>query len=87
VERRCRRRGRYVVQSLSPLLLLLLRFDAAPLLKHLALALTCCYLTYLGPTDAQFASLWTILAKKYAGESRVIYGIMNEPHDGPSVSN
>lgn len=34
-----------------------------------------------GPTDDQFVSLWTQLASKYSGESRVVFGIMNEPHD------
>lgn len=32
-------------------------------------------------TDAQFTDLWTQLATKYAGNSKVIFGIMNEPHD------
>ncbi|KAH9212535.1 glycoside hydrolase family 5 protein [Leptodontidium sp. 2 PMI_412] len=34
-----------------------------------------------GPTDAQFASLWTQLAVKYKGNSKIIFGLMNEPHD------
>nr|XP_019048097.1 hypothetical protein I302_01862 [Kwoniella bestiolae CBS 10118]OCF27027.1 hypothetical protein I302_01862 [Kwoniella bestiolae CBS 10118] len=34
-----------------------------------------------GPTDANFASLWSLLAAKYKSESKVIFGIMNEPHD------
>lgn len=34
-----------------------------------------------GPTDAQFVSLWTSLATHYAGDSRVVFGVMNEPHD------
>ncbi|EPS38995.1 hypothetical protein H072_7244 [Dactylellina haptotyla CBS 200.50] len=34
-----------------------------------------------GPSDDQFVSLWTQLAKKYAGQSRIIFGVMNEPHD------
>ena len=34
-----------------------------------------------GPTDDQFASLWSQLAKKYAAESKVVMGLMNEPHD------
>ncbi|KAE8451626.1 Endoglucanase EG-II [Mollisiaceae sp. DMI_Dod_QoI] len=34
-----------------------------------------------GVTDAQFTSLWTQLATKYAGSTKVIFGIMNEPHD------
>ncbi|KAL7783247.1 glycoside hydrolase family 5 protein [Trichoderma ceciliae] len=34
-----------------------------------------------GPTNAQFVSLWTQLATKYASESKIWFGIMNEPHD------
>ncbi|KAG4435874.1 Endoglucanase EG-II [Cadophora sp. M221] len=34
-----------------------------------------------GPTDAQFASLWTQLAVKYKGNAKIIFGLMNEPHD------
>ncbi|KAL2071451.1 hypothetical protein VTL71DRAFT_12686 [Oculimacula yallundae] len=34
-----------------------------------------------GPTDAQFANLWTQLATKYKGNSKLIFGLMNEPHD------
>ncbi|WWC97662.1 hypothetical protein V866_004546 [Kwoniella sp. B9012] len=34
-----------------------------------------------GPSDANFASLWSLLAAKYKYESKVIFGIMNEPHD------
>lgn len=34
-----------------------------------------------GPTDAQFADLWAQLATKYADNSKVLFGIMNEPHD------
>jgi endoglucanase len=34
-----------------------------------------------GPTDAQFANLWTQLATKYSTISKVIFGLMNEPHD------
>jgi len=39
-----------------------------------------------GPTNAQFASLWSQLAAKYASQSRVIFGIMNEPHDIPDIN-
>ncbi|KAI0785471.1 glycoside hydrolase superfamily, partial [Irpex lacteus] len=39
-----------------------------------------------GPTNAQFASLWTQLAQKYGTQERVIFGIMNEPHDIPYIS-
>jgi endoglucanase len=34
-----------------------------------------------GPSDAVFADLWSQLAKKYASSSKVIFGLMNEPHD------
>ena len=34
-----------------------------------------------GPTTAQFAALWSSLAKKYASQSKIIFGLMNEPHD------
>ncbi|WVO15134.1 hypothetical protein L204_102778 [Cryptococcus depauperatus] len=34
-----------------------------------------------GPTNENFASVWSLLAKKYATENRIIFGIMNEPHD------
>jgi endoglucanase len=34
-----------------------------------------------GPTNAQFASLWTQLATKYKDEEKVVFGLMNEPHD------
>ncbi|KAI0347834.1 endoglucanase [Trametopsis cervina] len=39
-----------------------------------------------GPTNAQYASIWTQLAQKYGKQQRIIFGIMNEPHDVPSVS-
>ncbi|CAK7206105.1 hypothetical protein SEUCBS139899_008889 [Sporothrix eucalyptigena] len=34
-----------------------------------------------GPSNEQFASLWSQLATKYANNTRVLFGIMNEPHD------
>lgn len=34
-----------------------------------------------GPTDDQFVALWTQLAAKYAGEDRMVFELMNEPHD------
>ncbi|KAL7780827.1 glycoside hydrolase family 5 protein [Trichoderma afarasin] len=34
-----------------------------------------------GPTNAQFVSLWTQIATKYASEPRIWFGTMNEPHD------
>ncbi|KAJ7596855.1 glycoside hydrolase family 5 protein [Mycena floridula] len=39
-----------------------------------------------GPTNEQFASLWHQLAFKYAKNPKIIFGIMNEPHDLTSVS-
>jgi len=33
------------------------------------------------PTAAQFAKLWTNIATKYASNTNIIFGIMNEPHD------
>ncbi|KAK3332392.1 glycoside hydrolase family 5 protein [Cercophora scortea] len=38
-----------------------------------------------GPSNAQFVSLWTQLAEKYAGTDKVIFGVMNEPHDVPNI--
>jgi endoglucanase len=34
-----------------------------------------------GPTDEQFVRLWTQLATKYADNSKVVFELMNEPHD------
>ncbi|KAF9447794.1 glycoside hydrolase family 5 protein [Macrolepiota fuliginosa MF-IS2] len=39
-----------------------------------------------GPTDAQYASLWSQVAAKYKDNSKIIFGIMNEPHDVPNIS-
>lgn len=38
-----------------------------------------------GPTDDQFASLWSQLATEYADNDRIIFGVMNEPHDIPDL--
>ncbi|KAJ8487851.1 hypothetical protein ONZ45_g14184 [Pleurotus djamor] len=38
-----------------------------------------------GPTDEQFASLWSQIATKYATTDRVMFGVMNEPHDVPDI--
>ncbi|KAI0271430.1 putative cellulase precursor [Gloeopeniophorella convolvens] len=38
-----------------------------------------------GPTNDQFASIWSQIATKYASQPRIIFGIMNEPHDIPSI--
>jgi endoglucanase len=34
-----------------------------------------------GPSNEQFADLWTQLATKYKSNDKVIFGLMNEPHD------
>jgi endoglucanase len=34
-----------------------------------------------GPTNAQFASLWSQIAAKYANNPKIAFGVMNEPHD------
>ncbi|CCL98510.1 uncharacterized protein FIBRA_00509 [Fibroporia radiculosa] len=34
-----------------------------------------------GPTNAEYASIWTQLAQNYGSDERVIFGLMNEPHD------
>lgn len=34
-----------------------------------------------GPTDEEFADLWSQLATKYADEEKIVFGLMNEPHD------
>lgn len=34
-----------------------------------------------GPTNTQFASVWSQLSKFYGANDRLIFGIMNEPHD------
>ncbi|KAI1756360.1 glycoside hydrolase family 5 protein [Xylaria castorea] len=39
-----------------------------------------------GPTNDQFANLWSQLATKYASEKKVIFGLMNEPHDVPDIN-
>ncbi|KIK55052.1 glycoside hydrolase family 5 protein [Collybiopsis luxurians FD-317 M1] len=38
-----------------------------------------------GPTNEQFASVWSQLATKYADEENIIFGVMNEPHDVPDI--
>jgi len=38
-----------------------------------------------GPTNAEFAAFWGAIAAKYASESMIIFGIMNEPHDIPDI--
>ncbi|KZS87207.1 cellulase-domain-containing protein [Sistotremastrum niveocremeum HHB9708] len=40
-----------------------------------------------GPTNAQFANLWSQLAAHYASQPKIIFGVMNEPHDLTSVTD
>jgi endoglucanase len=35
-----------------------------------------------GPTNDDLSDIWSQLATEYADEDKVIFGIMNEPHDG-----
>lgn len=39
-----------------------------------------------GPSNDQFVSVWKQLAQKYASQPRIWFGIMNEPHDVPSIT-
>lgn len=34
-----------------------------------------------GPPDEDFVDLWVSLAKQYADNDKVVFGLMNEPHD------
>ncbi|KAI1344939.1 glycoside hydrolase family 5 protein [Xylariaceae sp. FL0016] len=38
-----------------------------------------------GPSNDDFANLWSQLATKYSGEEKVMFGLMNEPHDVPDI--
>lgn len=38
-----------------------------------------------GPTNDQYASLWTQLTAQYGTNTKVIFGLMNEPHDIPDL--
>ncbi|ORY12349.1 glycoside hydrolase superfamily [Clohesyomyces aquaticus] len=38
-----------------------------------------------GPTNAQLADVWKQLATKYGKNSKIAFGVMNEPHDMPAV--
>lgn len=42
-----------------------------------------------GPTNDQFISLWKQIAKRYGArtDQRILYGLMNQPHDLGSVSD
>jgi len=39
-----------------------------------------------GPANSDLTNLWTQLATKYASQSKIIFGVMNEPHDIPSIT-
>ncbi|KAG2068888.1 cellulase-domain-containing protein [Suillus decipiens] len=39
-----------------------------------------------GPSNKIFAELWSNIAKHWKNETKVVFGIMNEPHDIPSIS-
>ncbi|KAJ7922405.1 carbohydrate-binding module family 1 protein/Glycoside hydrolase family 5 protein [Mycena leptocephala] len=39
-----------------------------------------------GPTNAQFAATWAAIATKYKDTAKVIFGVMNEPHDVPDIN-
>jgi endoglucanase len=34
-----------------------------------------------GPTNEQLTSLWKQLATKYKTQTRIVFAVMNEPHD------
>ncbi|KAF7303595.1 Glycoside hydrolase family 5 protein [Mycena indigotica] len=38
-----------------------------------------------GPTNAQFADTWSTIATKYKSNPRIMFGVMNEPHDVPDI--
>ncbi|PVI06000.1 glycoside hydrolase family 5 protein [Periconia macrospinosa] len=38
-----------------------------------------------GPTNAQLADIWKQLATKYGKNSKIAFGVMNEPHDIPDI--
>ncbi|KAK7704739.1 Endoglucanase EG-II [Botryosphaeria dothidea] len=39
-----------------------------------------------GPSNDEFVSLWKQLATKYKDNTKVAFGVMNEPHDVPDIS-
>ncbi|KAJ6572072.1 endoglucanase [Mycena capillaripes] len=39
-----------------------------------------------GPTNAQFAATWGEIAAMYKDNPKIIFGIMNEPHDVPDIN-
>lgn len=34
-----------------------------------------------GPTNDQFANLWSQIATKYKSQTKIMFGLMNEPHN------
>ncbi|KAK3370458.1 glycoside hydrolase family 5 protein [Podospora didyma] len=38
-----------------------------------------------GPPNTQFANLWSQIATKYASQQKIIFGVVNEPHDVPDI--
>ncbi|KAF2447084.1 glycoside hydrolase family 5 protein [Karstenula rhodostoma CBS 690.94] len=38
-----------------------------------------------GPSNAQLADVWKQLATKYGKQSKIAFGVMNEPHDIPDI--
>ncbi|KAL4242823.1 glycosyl hydrolase 5 (cellulase A) family protein [Abortiporus biennis] len=39
-----------------------------------------------GPTNDVFAQLWGNIAARYASNPKIIFGVMNEPHDIPDIN-
>ncbi|KAL8890489.1 MAG: hypothetical protein Q9215_002350 [Flavoplaca cf. flavocitrina] len=39
-----------------------------------------------GPTDEEFADLWSQLATQYKSQPKVVMGIVNEPHEVPDIT-
>ncbi|KAG2035983.1 glycoside hydrolase family 5 protein [Suillus americanus] len=39
-----------------------------------------------GPSNEMFAELWSNIASHWKNEAKVIFGVMNEPHNIPSIS-
>ncbi|KAG8981654.1 Endoglucanase EG-II [Tulasnella sp. JGI-2019a] len=37
-------------------------------------------------TNGNLANLWSQIAAKYASQSKIIFGVMNEPHDVPDIN-
>ncbi|KAJ6491290.1 endoglucanase [Mycena vitilis] len=39
-----------------------------------------------GPTNAQFAATWGQIAAMYKNNTKIMFGVMNEPHDVPDIN-